>query len=136
MNNWFPAALVSLLSFGLWGLFSKLAVIHIDSKSALLYQTIGVIAIGVITLSMMKFKPEINSKGFGYAILTGAAYAIGCWFYFIAASKGKIVNVVTMTALYPLVTIFLACILLKEIVTIKQWIGVCLALAAIVMMSI
>jgi len=135
MTSWLPATLISLLSFGLWGLFTKLTVLHIDSKSALIFQTVGVLIIGIITLSMLNFKPATDSKGLFYAVLTGAAYGVGCLFYFIAASKGKIITVVTLTALYPIVTILLAYVLLKEGVSIKQWLGVILAMVAIVLMS-
>lgn len=136
MTTWFPAALFSLFSFGLWGLFTKLAVVRIDSKSALIYQTVGVLVIGLITLCMANFKPATDAKGLTYGILTGAAYGIGCLFYFIAASKGKIIPVVTLTALYPLVTILLACLLLNEVVSTKQWVGIILAVMAILLMSI
>ena len=135
MLNWFPASLFALCSFGLWGLFTKLSVVHIDSKSALVYQTIGVVLVGVLTLSLMKFKPATDVKGLGYAVLTGAAYAIGCLFYFIAVSKGKIITVVTLTALYPLVTILLAYLLLKETVSLKQGLGIGLAFISIILMS-
>lgn len=135
MTSWFPAALVSLLSFGMWGLFTKLAVLHIDSKSALIYQTLGVAIIGLLMMSFVNFKPATDVKGFTYALLTGLAYGIGCLFYFIAASKGKIITVVTLTALYPLITILLAFLLLKEVVNLKQWIGIALAFVAIILMS-
>jgi transporter family protein len=135
MIHWFLAALLSLLSFGLWGFFTKLAVIHIDSKSALIYQTIGVVLIGMITLGSMNFKPATDTKGLSYAILTGAAYGIGCLFYFVAASKGKIITVVTLTALYPVITILLAYFLLQETVNLKQILGIMLALVAIFLMS-
>jgi transporter family protein len=133
--NWGTATFISLCSFGLWGLFTKLSVIHIDSKSALIFQTLGVMIIGVITLGLMNFKPATDAKGISYAVLTGVAYGIGCLFYFIAASKGKIITVVTLTALYPLVTIILAYWLLKEVVSIKQCAGIGLAFIAILLMS-
>jgi len=133
--NWLVASMIALISFGFWGLFTKMAVAHIDYKSALIYQTLGVLVIGVITLGMMEFKPVSNLKGSGYAILTGAAYSIGCLFYFIAASKGKIITVVTLTALYPLVTIALAYFLLSESVSIKQCLGIALGLVGIFLMS-
>lgn len=135
MTSWFSAAILALLSFGLWGLFTKLAVTHIDSKSALIYQTIGVLIIGVLTLSSMSFKVATDTKGLSYALLTGFAYGIGCLFYFVAASKGKIITVVTLTALYPLVTILLAYLLLKEGVNLKQLLGIGFAFIAIVLMS-
>lgn len=136
MINWFPATVFALISFGFWGLFTKLAVVHIDSKSAMIYQTLGVVVIGVILLSMMNFKPATDTKGLLYGVLTGAAYGIGCLFYFIAASKGKLITVVTLTALYPLVTILLSYILLKETVTLTQCSGIFLAVVAIVLMSL
>lgn len=135
MTNWLSASFLSLFSFGLWGFFTKLSVIHIDTKSAMIYQTIGIVIVGIITLGIMNFKPEMNSKGFTYAILTGVAYAAGCWFYFIAASKGKIITVVTLTALYPLITILLAYILLKETLNAKQLLGIGFSLVAIFLLS-
>lgn len=135
MTSWLPAALMSLLSFGLWGLFTKLAVLHIDSKSALIFQTIGVMIIGLITLSLVQYKPATDAKGITYAILTGSAYGIGCLFYFFAASKGKIITVVTLTALYPLVTILLAFVLLKEGISAKQCLGIIMAMVALFLMA-
>lgn len=133
--NWFNASILALLSFGLWGFFTKLSVVHIDSKSALIYQTIGVLVIGLMVLGMMKFKPATDTKGILYAVLTGVAYGVGCLFYLVAASKGKIVTVVTLTALYPLVTILLAYLLLKETVSLKQAAGIGLAMVAILLLS-
>lgn len=135
MMNWLPAAILALLSFGIWGLFTKLAIVYVDSKSALVYQTLGVLIIGIITLSLLDFKPATDLKGISFGILTGIAYGIGCLFYFIAADKGKIVTVVTMTALYPLITILLSYVILKEGINLKQCVGIILALAAIYFMS-
>lgn len=133
--NWISAAFVSLVSFGLWGLFTKLSVLHIDSKSALFFQTIGVVLIGIITLGLMNFKPATDIKGISYSILTGIAYGVGCLFYFVSASKGKIITVAVLTALYPLVTIALSLLLLKETVSVKQSFGIFLALIAVMIMS-
>lgn len=136
MTHWLSAALLALFSFGLWGLFTKLAIVHIDSKSALVFQTFGVLVVGVITLFMLDFKPSMDAKGLGFGLLTGLAYGIGCLFYFIAADKGKIITVVTLTALYPLVTIVLSYVLLREAVTLKQCLGIIFALFAIFLMSV
>lgn len=134
MTHWLPAALLSLFSFGFWGLFSKLSIVHIDSKSALVFQALGVLIIAVITLSMLDFKPATNIKGLSFGLLTGIAYGIGCLFYFIAADKGKVSTVVTLTALYPLVTILLSYLLLKEGINAKQCCGIMFAIVAIFLM--
>lgn len=136
MIQWLPAALLALLSFGLWGLFTKIAIVYIDSRSALVYQTLGVLIVGFITLWIMNFKLATEVKGISFGLLTGIAYGIGCLLYFIAAGKGKIITVVTLTALYPLVTIILSYFLLRETISIKQCFGILLALLSIYLMSI
>jgi len=131
MTEWLPATLFALFSFGVWGLFTKLAIIYIDSKSALVFQTIGVFIVGVVTLYLLNFKLATNFKGLSFGVLTGLAYGIGCLFYFIAADKGKIITVVTLTALYPLITILLSYFILKETISIKQLIGILFAFMSI-----
>lgn len=135
MTEWLPAAVLALMSFGLWGLFTKLAVVYIDSKSALVFQTLGVFVVGLVTLFLIDFKPETQIKGISFGLLTGVAYGIGCLFYLIAVGKGKVITVVTLTALYPLVTIILSSLLLHEAISFKQCIGIALALIAIYFLS-
>ncbi|RDI45176.1 EamA family transporter [Aquicella lusitana] len=135
MTQWLPAALLALFSFGLWGLFTKLAIVYIDSKSALVFQTVGVLVVGLVTLGMLNFKPTTDMKGLSFGLLTGLAYGVGCLFYFIAADRGKIITVVTLTALYPLVTIVLSYLFLREAVNLKQCLGILFALVAIYLMS-
>lgn len=135
MADWFLPALLSLITFGLWGLFSKLSLHYIDSKSALVYQCIGVFIVGVIILTQLNFKPAVGLKGFSFAIMTGMMSAIGCFFYFIAVDRGKLTTVVTMTALYPAITMIFAFVLLDETLNFKQCLGIVLGLAAIFLMS-
>jgi transporter family protein len=136
MISWLPAALLSLFSFGLWGLFSKLSLNYIDSRSALIFQTVGVLLIGLFVLfGTSNFKLATDGKGLGFALLTGIAYSLGCFLYLIAADKGKISTVVTLTALYPLITLVLSFIFLREEINLKQCTGIIFALVAIYFMA-
>jgi transporter family protein len=125
--NWLVAALMSLLCFGLWGFFCKLAILTIDPKSALVFQSLGAAIVGLLVFTLLHFKPEIEAKGVAFAILAGMSTGLGCLFFFIAADKGKVTTVVTLTALYPIITILLA--------YLKQSTGILLALAAIYLLS-
>jgi transporter family protein len=60
---------------------------------------------------------------------------LGTLFFFAAASRGKISVVVSMTALYPLITIMLAAIFLREPITAKQVMGMLCAVAAIMLLT-
>ena len=135
MSSWLLPALLAVICFGLWGLFAKLAALHIDARSALFFQAVGYFVIGLLTLNLLKYKPEANVKGLSFAILSGVASAVGCLFYFYAADKGRTSTVVTMTALYPVVTILLAFMMMRESIDLRQSFGIFLGLVAIYFLS-
>jgi bacterial/archaeal transporter family protein len=135
MSNWIAPAILALFCFGLWGLFTKLSILFVDSKSALVYQSMGVFMVGLIMFGAIDFKPASDLKGLGFAIATGVAYCIGCFFFLVAANKGRIETVVTLTALYPAVTMILSYIILREALNLKPCLGIGLALVAIYLMS-
>lgn len=131
MENWFGVAFLALIIYGFWGFFPKIAVTYINPQSALIFEVAGALIVGLGVLFYSGFQPQMHPKGVLFAILTGVAGMIGTLFYFFAASKGKISIVVSMTALYPLITIILAAIFLREPITVKQIFGVFFALIAI-----
>lgn len=135
MNSWFFWTILAMVTFGAWGFFPKLAVNYISPQSALIYQVIGGLLVGVIGLAMLNFKPETHPMGILYALLTGITGVLGTLFYYFAASRGQISIVVSLTALYPLITIMLAIVFLHETLILKQVIGLCFAVAAIVLLS-
>jgi len=135
MDNWFVSTLLALLVFGLWGFFPKLAVTYINPQSALVFQVAGGLLVGILTLFLIGFKPEVHPLGVLFAILSGVTGVLGTLFYYAAARHGSISVVASMTALYPLITIFLAYIILREPISARQVVGLLFALAAIVLFS-
>lgn len=134
--DWFIFALLALVLYGLWAFFPKLAGNYINSKSFIIFETLGVVIVGIIFLFATGFQPEFHTKGIIFAILTGLAGTIGTFVFFLGITRGKASVVVTMTALYPIVTIMLAAILLREPITIKQGLGIIFALVAMVLFTI
>jgi transporter family protein len=127
--------MASLVLFGLWGFFPKLAVAHLDSRSALVYSAIGSLLVALAVLFSLKMQPAFHPRGAFFAVLTGMAGLAGTLCFYAAASRGRISLVVSITALYPLITIVLAAIFLKEPLTLKQLAGMVCALMAILLMS-
>lgn len=135
MENWLVTALISLIIYGFWGFFPKLAVNYISPTSAVVYEVAGALVVGLLCLAMTGFQPASHPKGVLFAVLTGIAGMLGTLFYFMAASRGKIAVVVSITALYPLITILLAALFLREPLSVKQLLGMCFALLAIILLS-
>lgn len=131
MESWFAAAILSLIIYGFWGFFPKIAVTYINPQSALIFEVAGALIVGLGALLYSGFHPQTHPRGILFAILTGVTGMLGTLFYFTAAGKGKISIVVSMTALYPLITIILAAVILREPITIKQLFGMAFALIAL-----
>jgi transporter family protein len=136
MTSWFIHAIIAFFLFGLWGFFPKLATNYIHPKSALAYEVLGGIVIAILILYLLKFRPEFDIRGLLFATLAGMAGTLGVLFFLFAVSQGKTSTVVTLTALYPLVTILLAFFILKEPITLKQGVGMMFALVAMILFSV
>jgi transporter family protein len=135
LKIWYLYAVLTVLTWGLWGVFSKLASNYAKPRQALLFQTVGVIAFAIVVLVIEKFKIEWSLPGFSWAALGGFLAFIGFLTFFAALEKGTSSTVVTLSALYPMVTILISILFLHEKLTTRQGIGIVLALIASVLLA-
>ncbi len=135
MGNGMTAAIIALLLFGLWGFFPKLAMNYISPGSAIIYEVAGIMVVGLLALALVGFRPEVHPKGILFAVLTGVTGLLGTLFYFYAVRNAKVSVVVSLTALYPLITIFLALIVLREPISLRQLLAIILAMASLVLFA-
>jgi transporter family protein len=130
LKIWYLYAVLTVVTWGLWGVFSKLASNYAKPRQALLFQTVGVLAFALVVMVMEKFKIEWNLAGFSWAAFGGFFAFIGFLTFFAALEKGSASTVVTLSALYPLVTILISIAFLHERLTTRQGVGITLALLA------
>ena len=136
IESWFIFALLAFIAWGFWGFFPKLALKYMDERSILVFEVVGAIVMGLIVFTSLGFKVQAQPTGITFAILSGLMGSIGGFFFLYALRKGNASVVVATTALYPLVTILLTYFFLNESITIKQGIGIILALIAMVLFVI
>jgi len=135
-NEWIIFTLLALLVLGLWGFFPKLAVKYLDPKSALAFQAIGALACGLLIFFILGFDIKFNANGAIFAALTGITGVLSVIFiYFALHQGGKLSVVVTVSALYPLITLVLAYLFLKEDISTKQLFGIALALVSLFLLT-
>ncbi len=83
-----------------------------------------------------KFKMEPSPKGITCSVANGVVSAIGILAFFAAFRSGGNTGVITVaTSLYPVITVVLALLILRERLTRVQTLGLALAIAAIVVFS-
>ncbi|HNX01732.1 MAG TPA: EamA family transporter [Candidatus Cloacimonadota bacterium] len=136
MQNWFVFALLALLFYGLWGFFPKMATLHLDAKSIIFYESFGIIAIAMLMYFLIPGKINSNVKGITFSILTGICGMVGTLFFLLALKQGKASIIILFTALYPLVSVLLVQIILKESITLRQGLGMLFAVVAIGLFSV
>lgn len=134
--NWLFYALLSTLLYGIWGVFSKLAANHINASSLFIYDCLVFFIGGLIALYVNGFKFEFNATGVIFSLLYGITGMVATLLFIIAVSKGKASLVTGITAVYPCVTIILAMLFLKETITLKQFFGIILSVAGILLIAL
>ncbi len=135
MSQWLVPSSVAFLLWGVWAFLPKLTMQYINPKSAVVYEALGGLLVALAVLAFVGFRPETHARGMALALITGALGLLGAFGYLYAVSKGPVALISTMTALYPIITIMLAYLVLGEPITIKQGIGLILALVAIVLIT-
>jgi len=134
MREWLLAALGACLCWGGWSLLPKLTTKYMSPQSAIIYQVGGGILVALIALSRLNYQIEGNPKGILFALTGGILEVLGILLYIQAVSAGGNVSLVSaISALYPIITVLLAYSLLGEVITLKQGIGITLALLAVVL---
>jgi transporter family protein len=98
--------------------------------------TLGMIPVALAMLVRMGWKLDRNPGGLTYGILSGVATGLGVLGYY-AAMRVQDASVVTpVTGLFPLLTVLLALVVLRERLNKVQWGGIALAVASIVILSL
>jgi transporter family protein len=138
MPKWLFYSLLSILLFGAWGLVSKAAIDLVSPLQGQILFSLGLVPLGIIAaLSKDRRAGSQSRRGAGYGLLTGVFGSIGNIAFFEALSHGgKASTVVPFTALYPLVTVIGALLLLGEKLNWVQLCGVALALGAVFLFSL
>ena len=137
---WLVWSLLTIVLWGTWGLVSKIASSGVDAYMNQLLYTAGLAPLMVfVAITVHRERGEkATNRGLGvfWAFLTGILGGVGNIAFFQALVKGGKASVVApVTALFPMVTVLLALMFLKEKLGRTQWLGLALAFAAIYMLS-
>ncbi len=133
---WLFYALITTVFWGVWGAF-----IEIPEKSGF-PATLGyavwsltMIPCSVFALSRIGWKLDYDRRSVILGSAVGLLGAGGQLFLFQALRQGPAYIVFPIISLYPVLTIFLSLVFLKERARVRQWIGIILALVAMFFLS-
>jgi uncharacterized membrane protein len=138
MPRWFLWTLLALLCWGVWAITSRLIGDALSAAASQALSTIGLLPVAVVLGFSKRLSVTGNRlRGALFAFGAGALACAGNIAYYRALQVGdKAATVVALTGLYPLVTIVLAVVLLRERLNRVQLIGIVLALAALYLFNV
>ncbi|HZB88351.1 MAG TPA: DMT family transporter [Terracidiphilus sp.] len=148
---WLLWSLATIVLWGAWGLVSKVASDGASVYMNQLLYTAGLTPLLIFvawTVGRQSQRDKTVSqrdetairrnrrKGAFWAFLTGILGGLGNIAFFVALGKGGEASIVApVTALFPMVTVLLAVVFLRERLRWTQWTGLALAFAAIYLLS-
>ena len=120
------------------GFGTFLIVIGQVSETAILWPLIAARAASITLLvgvAIARRRPLPAAGQLPLVALVGLFDTGGNAFYALAAQAGRLDTAVVLSSLFPAATVLLARILLKEELSLLQWVGVTLALAAVLLIA-
>ncbi len=135
---WLLWALLAVLCWGLWAVTSKLIGEALTAGQSQALSTIGLLPVlGLLVRGRRTSGQDGAGSGPWIAFAAGALVCLGNIAYYHALNLGgKAATVVSITALYPLVTILLAIRILKEHLHRFQAAGILLSIVSIAIFNI
>ena len=135
-TKWFWYSMLCIISWGGWTIFGKIASRDISATTLQFLFPFGCLPVAVPLLFSRHLKLEKSWKGISCGIGNGVLAGIGGLALFAAyRTGGNTAVITTVTAMYPLVTVVLAVLLLRERLTFLQILGLLFAAAAFVIFS-
>jgi len=135
MQSWIIYSIICLLLWGLWGFVLKIASRGSEWVIVYYLSTIASFILSTIIFILNKGYSRLNTDFNILALIAGLLGSLGYLFFVNALREGEASIVIPLTSIYPAITVILAVLLLGEKISIHQVIGVILALAGIVLLS-
>jgi len=137
MARWITYSLLSLAFYGVWGVLSDHASNKIGPVAVQVLSAVGLAPVALALFLTKGWNSGSNKvRGSAHAFATGLLAVGGTWSMFEAFSRGgEASTVIPLICTYPILTVILARIFLKEKPNAIQMAGMVLALAAIYLLA-
>ncbi len=136
--RWLLWTVLAVVSWGIWAIFSKLIGDGLTANHSQALSTLGLVPV-IAALGVSKKLRTTGNRIWGAALALGAGVltCLGNAAYYDVLNRGaKAATVVPLTALYPLVTILLAVVVLREKLNRYQLAGLGQSFAAIYLFNV
>ena len=133
-HNWLLYALVTMITWGVWGAFSDQTIL--PKTQVYVMWALSMVPCALVALANIRFKLDIRRKPALLSMGVGLLGAGGQLVLFLALDYAPGYLVMPTIAVAPIVTVFLSTVFLKERVSKLGVLGVVLAFVALICFAI
>lgn len=133
--RWFLLVLLTLAVWGIWGVVTRVASSALGWRDTVAVAAIGHMLVALIFIIASRAQVLPHGPVWILALVAGSLGFLGAMTFYIALDLNPSSIVVVATSLYPVVTLVLSFFLLGENITLRQALGIALALAGLVLIS-
>jgi len=135
-TKWFWYSVLSVFGMGGWTLLAKLGTAEISAQTMQFLYPFGWVPVALTCLWVRRFRLEKSVRGILYGVAIGVLGGIGGLAFFAACRTGGSTSAIAAaTGMYPLITVVLAVLILREKLTRLHILGLFFAGAAFVLFS-
>ena len=134
VRKWLPSALLACFWWGLFGFLAKLGSEQANAADMQILFTGGTLPLA-LALLLRRSRLRSDARGRIIGVATGVFAGLGGVAYFAAMARGKASIVGPVTSLFPLITVMLAGVLLRERLKRIQMLGIGLALISTALLA-
>ena len=132
LTSWLWLALMSVVCWGVWGFMAKIGTDGMNARALQILFVAGMIPPLFVALLRARFVIEADRMGIFYGILNGVLATFGMLAFYVAMARGKASVVAPLASIFPLFTVAGAVLFLKEKLNKIQWVGIALAILAVI----
>lgn len=138
MKPWIAWGLLALVAWGVWSVLNRAIGDALSPAQSQIVSTVGMLPILLVLIPAWRRSLQHGlPRGAAWAAGAGLLAGLGNVAYYHALNSGPTASsVIALTALYPLVTVVLALVVLGETLNATQQLGILVSLVAIVLFNI
>jgi bacterial/archaeal transporter family protein len=136
-RRWFWYSIAASLCWTAWAFTARLGSEEIPPTTMQFVSAFGFLLVSLVMVAVQRPHLKQSLRGNFYALVSGLLLGLGGIALYGAYRVGDNASVVTATtSLYPVATVLLAVTFLREKINKLQLLGVCFAVAAILLLSL
>jgi drug/metabolite transporter (DMT)-like permease len=135
MKAWLLYTIAAIVLWGVYGIAFGIAATLLSPLTAQVVTSIGLLAPALLLIRSV-WRERRQTCGLWMGMASGICGAIGNLALLAALGTGRPAIVVPVSALYPLVTVIIAVVFMRERARMSQVIGIVLAVIAVVLLSV